>query len=155
MIKNEKEIVLTKTWAILLLAGGITAVIIIAGTRFSNAMANASRLSSAMQTVKSSVTAIAACRIGDFRVYAPDDANNPKNAPCLESGSGKYVPLGGNTTAGCVYNTAFVPTFDGAVPDGAIQVGCGCRTSLIKTCDSIFQCDFATDGKCTGKDLPK
>lgn len=148
MIDDEKQIVITRGWAWLLLAGAVTTFLIIFGMRFSDSLANKSRLSNAMQSLKSSLNAIAACRLDEKAIFAPNDPVNPKNGPCSDLGNGKYATLGGNSSAGCVYNTSFISTLSG-VANGAIQAGCECLGSSIQTCKKVFQCDFATNGQCS------
>lgn len=152
MNENKKTLASLKVWSVLVSVAAVTAIIIIAGIRISDGFINKSKLSATMQTVKSTVLVVANCQVSNLAVFPPDDAKNPQNAPCFQAD--KYAVLDRNSTKDCIYNTAFVPTASGSVVGGgAIQAGCHCSGNTIETCTSIFQCDFATTGKCISKDV--
>ena len=150
MNENKKTLALAKDWIVLVAVAAVIAIITIVGLRVSDGFINKSRLSAALQTVKDAAVAVAGCQASNFAVLPPDDGKNPQNAPCFQVN--KYAALDRNSTANCVYNTAFVPTVSESVVDkGAIQAGCDCMGDKIETCTVIFQCDFATTGRCSTK----
>ena len=145
---NKKILESANIGTVLILIASIVIVLVIVGNRISDGVMNKSRLSVAMQTVKSAATALSGCQVGNLKVSAPDSAKTPQNSPCSEAG--KYATLNANSTANCLYNTNFVPTIsENVVANGAIQAGCNCAGTTIGTCKNIFQCDFATTGKCS------
>ena len=132
----------------------IAIIAILAGVIFvaSSYGIDRARLASALQTVSTSVPSMSDCYMRNVAIAAPDDVNTPAVSPCV--GANVYGQLGSPSSPGCIYNTSLVNTTD-AIPvvNGAIQAGCKCSGTTIATCSSVFQCDFATTGKCKGNDI--
>ena len=151
--KDEKK-QLIKSWVIIIIVATIVSIVIMIGKNFSDGVVNKSRLSSAMQTMKSISTVLTGCQIGNMSIFPPNDVKNPTNFPCLDST--KYAVLAGNSTANCLYNTKFVTTIsEGSVANGAIQAGCDCAGMTVDSCKQVFQCDFATTGRCAEEGASK
>jgi hypothetical protein len=132
----------------------VTAMVVMVGMRISDGLIAKSRLSAAIQTLKSTAGVMAACQINNVAIFSPDSARAPQNAPCVEVD--RYATLDKNATKNCLYNTTFVPTVSQAVvAGGAIQAGCNCSGADISTCKAVFQCDFATTGQCSTKIIEK
>jgi|GEM_PF-4858825 len=147
---NEEKKQLLKTYIIIASVAAVVVIMIAVAKNISDGLINKSRLSSAMQTMKSISTVLAGCQIGNMPIFPPNDVKNPTNFPCLDST--RYAVLGGNSTANCLYNTSFVSTItERVVTGGAIQAGCECADINIDSCKHVFQCDFATTGKCSEK----
>jgi hypothetical protein len=148
MIKNKDSLVLLGQWKVLVIFFIIIVVVAIIGKNIFDSLIGGARLSAAMQTMKSTSTTLAGCQILNLAISPPNNSKKPTNLAC--SDSTKYAVLGTNSTSGCLYNTKFVTTVSGFAK-GAIQAGCGCSGDGIETCKKVFQCDFATNGKCTEK----